>query len=364
MTVETVGYIGLNHHHRAPYLESLGELPVEVTAACEPDESFDGDVPNLGDVPIYREPDALLDEADVDAVWITLSNRDTPDVIRAAVERGIHVYTEKPAARTAADLAPVAEAVADSDATVCVSLNWRWHPIAQELKERLADGFFGDVRSFHTRFVASSLYERGYDHYIYDRAASRGGIVQWLGVHYLDLLSWFFDEAGTDDPIRRINATLSYGTPEVDVEDGASLQLETASGAHGSHDCGYYLREGRYDTQVNLYGSEAQSTWDPMGPVFDFSGETELELDARTDEWASTPNRTITYSYDPTPGYGGQYGLDFMTDFLAACEGNGDPPVDIWEGLRLLRILDAVYESAESDGWVDVAPEGTYASRP
>ena len=39
--VDTIGYIGLDHSHRSLYLESLAQLPVEVTCVREPDESFD-----------------------------------------------------------------------------------------------------------------------------------------------------------------------------------------------------------------------------------------------------------------------------------------------------------------------------------
>ena len=351
MPVETIGYVGLDHHHRAPYLESIERLPVEVTCACEPDESFDVDsIDDIGDVPVYHDAKQLLAEEDVDALWVTLSNRDAPDVIQAAAEAGVHVYTEKPIARTAAELAPVVDAVESSESVVCVSLNWRWHPISRELKRRIESGFFGEMRTFDTRFIASALHNRDADHYLYDREVSRGGIVQWLGVHYIDLLSWLIEE----DPIRRVNASLSYGTPGVEVEDGATIQLETESGVVGNHQCGYYLREGRYDTQVNLYGSETQSTWDPMGPTFGFDDETTLELDSQRPEWASTPHRSITYEYTDVPGYGGQWGLEFMEDFLAACDGNGPVPVGLDDAMRLLRILDAVYESADRGEWVTV----------
>jgi len=351
MSVETIGYIGLNHHHRDPYLESLAELPVEVTCACEPDPSFDvGDVDHLGEVPVYRDPHRLIEEADVDAVWVTLPNRDTPGVVRAAAEAGVHVYTEKPAARTAAELAPVADAVADADATVGVSLTWRWHPISRELKQRVESGFFGSLRSFDARFVASALAERDTSHYLYDSDASRGGIVQWLGVHWLDLLSWLFET----DPIERVHASFSAGPSDVDVEDGATIKLETASGAVGNLQCGYYLREGRYDTRFDVYGSAAQSSWDPMGPTFGFDGDTSLELDARHTDAASSPHRTINYEYEPCPGYGGRWGLEFVEDFLDACEGDGPVPAGIDDAMRLLRVLDAVYESAEAEEWVAV----------
>jgi predicted dehydrogenase len=351
MNEPTIGYVGLNHHHAEPYLASIAELPATLTAACEPDAEFPADdVNGLGDVPLYADPEALLDDEEPDVLWVTLSNRDTPAVIEAAVERGVDVYTEKPAARTAADLEPVVDAVDESDATVCVSYTWRGHPASRELRSRAEAGFFGDVRSVGARFLASQLAYRDADHFLFDREASRGGIVQWLGIHWLDLLPWMLGDA-----IERVNASLSHGTPGVDVEDGAVLQLEFASGAVGSLECGYYLREGRYETELSITGMDGRASWDPMGDYFGFDDETTVEVESTSEEYASTPRRYLTYDYEPTPGYGGGYGLDFMEQFLEArVSEDVDVPADLDDALAVLRVLDAVYESADSGTWTDV----------
>ena len=346
-----VGYIGLDHHHCEPYLATLDQLPVTVTCACEPNPDFDPtSVVGLGKVPVYEQPEALLAAEDVDVVFVSLSNRDTPTVIEQAVNAGVDVYTEKPAARTAAELESLIESVGDADATVGVSYTWQGHPIAAHLSELLDEGFFGDLRAFEARFVASNLAHRETAHFIFDSEASRGGILQWLGIHWIHLLTWLLE----DDPIVRVNADLTHGTPGVDVEDGATLQLRTESGALGTLQCGYYLSEGLYDTQLNLYGENGRSVWDPMGREFGFDGETKLELDSFADDWSATPHRTITHDYDPAPGYGGKSGLEFIEAFFEACESGDKPPVGLDDALTVLRVLDAAYESAERDRWVDL----------
>lgn len=350
MTRTAVGYVGLDHHHSQPYLESLEQLPVSITCACDPAATGDTSaVDGLDGVPVYRDPETLLASEDVDAVWLTVANRDTPDLIRAAVDEGVDVFTEKPAARTAAELAPVADRVRDADASVMVSYPWRAHPIAQELRDRVESDFFGTVRSFDTRFVASALEHRDPAHYLYDGAASRGGILQWLGVHWLDLVQWVLD-----DRIERVHAVTRHGTEGVDVEDGAILKLETNAGAVGSLQCGYYLREGQYDTRVSIYGTDGWSNWDPMGRTFGFDGETTLELDSDHPEWCGTPRRTITHEYESADGYGGAWGLGFIEQFFEARDGSAQVPVTLDDALDVLRVLDAAYESAATGEWVSV----------
>ncbi|WP_323173416.1 Gfo/Idh/MocA family oxidoreductase [Natrialba sp. PRR66] len=346
----TVGYVGLDHHHAEPYLRTLETLPATVTCACEPNDAFDVDsVASLGDVPVYGDLETMLADAAVDAVFLTLSNRDTPAAVEQALERGVDIYTEKPAGRTAAELEPLLDLEARTDATVCVSYPWQSHPIAAQLKSHLDDGFFGDLRGFEARFVASQLAYRNTDHFVFDRDASRGGILQWLGIHWIQLLTWLLEA-----PIARVNASMTAGFDGVDIEDGATLQLETGTGTLGTVHCGYYLRDGIYDTQLNLYGSGGRSNWNPMGRTFGFDGETELELESADDDWSATPHRTITHEYEPGAGYGGTWGREFVREFFAACEADAEPPVTLEDALTVLRVLDAAYESAETDRWVTV----------
>lgn len=344
-----IGYVGLDHHHRPPYLETIEQLDATVVATADPGGHRPSDVgaDRVADLPWYEAVDDLLATEAVDLLWVTCSNRETPAIIDTAVDRGVDVMSEKPAARTAGDLAPVADRVRASDATVGFAYAWRGHPIAQDLRERRTEGFYGTVRSLALRFVASKLATRPTDHYLFDADASRGGIVQWLGVHWLDLLPWLLDEE-----IARVNASLTSGYKAVDIEDGATVQIEFTSGAVGTLTAGYYLREGRYDTAIDIYGDAGRSSWDPMGAAFGFEGETSVELDA--DDWITTPHRKIVHEYDPSPGYGGRWGLAFFEQFLDACAGDAAVPADIDSALQVLRVLDAVYASDEQGDWVTV----------
>ncbi|MFC4986476.1 Gfo/Idh/MocA family protein [Saliphagus infecundisoli] len=345
----TVGYVGLDHHHAEPYLQTLSTLPATVVAACEPNPAFDADgVDALDDVPVYGDVETLLARESPDVVFLTLPNRDTPDAIRRAVAAGCDVFTEKPAARTAGEL----EALRDdlpASATVCVSYPWQSHPIARELRDRVDDGFFGEMRAFDARFIASKLDYRDADHFIFDPDASRGGILQWLGIHWLQLFTRLLEA-----PIRRVNAATTAGTDGVAVEDGVSLQLETATGGLGTLQAGYYLAEGVYDTRFDLYGEDGASRWDPMGREFGFTGETSLELEDSGGRWGATPHRTITHDYEPAPGYGGSWGREFVEAFFDSRAG-GEPPVTVGDALDVLRITDAAYDSARTGEWVEVA---------
>ncbi|WP_114578997.1 Gfo/Idh/MocA family protein [Saliphagus sp. LR7] len=356
--VETIGYIGLNHSHRSLYLESLAQLPVEITCACEPDKSFDLDRIdnlNLDRISLYRDPDALLGEEDIDLAWVTLSNKATAPVVETAVKRGIDVFAEKSLARTATELAPVAEAAQRADATVGTAYFNRASPVHRELRYRRSSGFFGDLRAFganlFTNKLTSRLQSAQQPDYLYNLEEAGGGILQWLGCHYLDLFEWILN-----DPVERMNAQLTYGDTATDIEDGATVQMETCSGAQGTLQLGYYLRAAsglRGDAAagpdiepMHIYGMDGSA-------VVASDGAT-VRLGADVPEWDSAPTRTLLFEEPATPGYGGQAGLDYINALFEVCRGNDNELVaTIGDELRVLQLLDAAYESAKTNEWVE-----------
>ncbi|MFB6173085.1 MAG: Gfo/Idh/MocA family protein [Halobacteriales archaeon] len=343
-----VGYVGLDHPHRDAYLDLLADRDATVTCACEPDDSFDAGDVDL-DVPLYRDPGDLLAAEAVDAVWVTLPNRDTPAVVADALAAGVDVFAEKPMARTADDLEPVAEAAADSAATLAVAYANRAHPAARALRERLRAGVLGELRAVEARLVATTLDGRlaGPGRYTYRADASRGGILQWLGCHWLDLIEW-----ATGDPIERVAAG-TFAADATDVEAGMVLQWEAASGALGSLSCGYHL-DARKDTTLRIYGEEGRATTSLIAGEH-YTGETRLTVERHGG--GPAPRREIVYDHEPASGYLGRVGGAFVDAFFAACRGERETPAGLGAARRTLAVMDAAYEAAATDEWVAVASQ-------
>jgi predicted dehydrogenase len=269
----------------------------------------------------------------------------------------MNVFSEKSLARTGDELEPLVAAAAQADVTVGVSYFNRASPVYRELRDRRVDDFFGNLRAFganlFTNKLSTRLQSEQQPNYLYDREQSGGGIVQWLGCHYLDLFEWILD-----DPIERVNAQLSSEGGETDIEDGATIQVETQSGAQGTLQLGYYLRAGsdsRGDSAVgpaiepmHVHGMDGSA-------VIASDGQT-VRLSADVPAWDSAPVRTVSFEPADAPGYAGQAGLDYIQAFFEMCDGGrSDLVATIADELRVLRLVDAVYESGKTGEWV--APE-------
>jgi predicted dehydrogenase len=91
---------------------------------------------------------ALVEDPDVDAVYVPLPNGLHGRWTIAALEAGKHVLCEKPFTADAEEAEQVAAATGDR--VVMEAFHWRYHPLAQRLVDIVQGGELGTVRRIET----------------------------------------------------------------------------------------------------------------------------------------------------------------------------------------------------------------------
>jgi len=91
--------------------------------------------------------DAVLDDPDVDAVYIPLPNGLHGAWTLRAIDAGKHVLCEKPFTANGEEAARVALAADASDCVVMEAFHWRYHPLALRVID-IGNGPRGPWRSF------------------------------------------------------------------------------------------------------------------------------------------------------------------------------------------------------------------------
>ncbi len=191
---------------------------VELVAVCDLDRSrAERLAPHA-----YERWQDLLDEERLDALWVCtppLAHRE-PTV--AALERGIHVYLEKPIARRLDDAAAIV-AAAEAFAAVC-AVGYQWH--ATEVLEDLRAALAGQAISL---LVGRSIGPTGSRPWFLDREQGGGNILE-RGSHQIDLVRTI---AGEVDRVQAAASTVLLGQAEGDrgdIDDAATLVLHLAGG--------------------------------------------------------------------------------------------------------------------------------------
>ena len=166
---------------------------------------------------------AAATSPDIDIVVVATTHDMLAPIAVEAACAGKHVFIEKPGARRACELDPVAEAARESGALVRIGFNHRYHRALQKARAIFDSGAIGPLLFIRGRYGHGGRpgYEREWRA---DPALSGGGELLDQGIHLIDLSRWFLG-----DFTRVQGRTPSYFW-NMPVEDNAFLQLETATG--------------------------------------------------------------------------------------------------------------------------------------
>ena len=130
--------IGVTQPHAAGYAETLLHMPeAEIIAGydwVDLDQVREKLPEQLREMSLYDDVTTLLDRERPEAVVICMPPSQTPDLIRQAAERGIHIIAEKPCARSAAEFLPAAAAIAQAGVTFSTGFLRHFYPVAIEMR--------------------------------------------------------------------------------------------------------------------------------------------------------------------------------------------------------------------------------------
>ncbi|MFC2949750.1 Gfo/Idh/MocA family protein [Virgibacillus sediminis] len=222
-----VAVIGLGDISKI-HIPAIEESPhAELTAVCDIEESLKNAVPG---VPFYTNYEDMLEKESLDCVHICLPHHLHYPATKACVEKGVHVFQEKPLARNAEEgmfLVDLEEKY--TDVKICVSFQNRMNATFLKLRELVESGEYGKVigiKGLVTWFRPKAYYDekpwRG------NMRQSGGGVMINQAIHTLDLMQIIGGDIKT---IRgSIDNLFDYG---YDVEDTATANIQFENGATG-----------------------------------------------------------------------------------------------------------------------------------
>jgi predicted dehydrogenase len=269
------------------------------------------------DIPmVFDSYDALLASPDVDAIYNPLPNALHHRWTLAALRAGKHVLCEKPIAANAREAEGMARAAETEGRVLAEAVHYRYHPMAQRIKEIVDSGALGKLEHIDARMrvpIPADDIRRSY--------ALGGGSIMDPGCYPLQMMRFF----GGETP-EIIEARARTSTPDLDVE--CTAQFRFSNGATGHMDTSID-HEG---LQIELEIRGQRGTLFAKNPILPhLFNELRVEIgDARTREVVEGES-TFT----------GQ-----LRSFAAWIRDGVPMPTDAWEGVQNMRFIDAVYRAA------------------
>lgn len=330
--------LGLSHPHSGALLATLENLPEIRRISLWDGATTRGPTPAL---PVSRKARPV--QADLDSVLaacdfaIVATRHDRAAAwSRRVIAVGKHLLAEKPVGLTADEVAHLRDLAARRGVLASVLYPRRMHPCAQAMRKRATAGELGPILSMEARFLATQVRFRDPNAWLFKRRFAGGGILLWLGSHYLDLLQYV-----SGDDITGVSARLARRSGEaIEVEDTAALALEFRSGAVGTFHAGYalafggsgYLNAAGYDAYLGLNGRQGRLVWPGLAPLL------QVEL--------PSVRRTQRFRIRPSTSYSGILGHRFVRQFIHAIRGQAVLPADLTDALKVARIVTAAAASA------------------
>ena len=337
---------GLRHPHSLAHLRTLAQTP-EIDAILLWDE--DEQALDSAEVRETLKVQAtgnnlarLLSENAIDFALVAVRNDQMPAVCKQIADAGVHLLVEKPIGNSPAAVAEVISAADQAGVRLGVCYTNRCHPLVEEARRAVEAGLLGPLMTLHMQLLTTQPRFRNPQHWLFSKEYAGGGILPWLGCHYLDLMRFI-----TGDEIVAVSAHIATrsGAP-IDVEDVAVLSLTFASGAVGSLHVGYVLalsgagyenRQG-YATHAEFCGQSGRLGW---------SGSTifppHLWIESSHPDWAAAPRREFHADLAPSTAYAGAHGLTFMRRFVQAIQDGSPLPADGADALAVARVVEAAY---------------------
>jgi predicted dehydrogenase len=207
-----VGVIGLGKMGLSHLAMIRAHPDVEVTGICDP-ASYVGDVlEKYTGVRAFTDFGRMLGDVELDAVVIATPSRFHADAVRTALERGLHVFCEKPFVLDPAQGAELA-ALAESKALVNqVGYHNRFVAAFQEVKRLLDLGAIGQVTHVKAEAYGPVVLKPKASTWRTQRTEG-GGCLYDYAAHPINLLNWYFGEPS------RVGGTVLSKIFSTDTED-------------------------------------------------------------------------------------------------------------------------------------------------
>lgn len=277
----------------------------------------------------YKDPAEMLSKFQPQMALVTMEADLAPPAIKAALDAGCHVLTEKPACVRADDFARLVTLAQMKHRHLMLALANRLHAPVQEARRLFQAGSFGKVYGVQLHLIADQtrLKNPEYPQRWYAlKSRAGGGHLIWLGIHWLDLLSYI---TGLKYQAVAGFAGVVGGQP-VEVEDSAAVALRFDNGSFGTMTSGYYLDKG-YHSFIQIWG---ENGWLRLQAIEDTPMEWYLNKDGKAQKFEYPKGNR---GYPP-----------FVRAAVRASAELDPAPITGEEGLHVLRTIYAFYEAARS----------------
>ncbi len=294
---------------------------------------------------LYTSVDSMLRKEKLDVVSVATPNKFHKSLTVAALKAGCHVLCEKPMAMNAAEAREMLATARKVGKRVMINFSFRFTEQSWALKRQVETGILGDI------YFGRTVWHRrrgmpGFGGWFGTKKLAGGGPLIDLGVHRLDLALWLMGHpkpvwvmGSTYNPIATARAKQEGKT--FDVEDFAVGMIKFANGATLEVEASWAANIAERELmETRLLGTEGGLLQRNRNEGYEFDAQIFVEREGCQFDMNLHP---------PVPGAPSAQG-HFIDSILARKPHTATGE----EGLMVMELLDALYESARKNAPVKI----------
>ena len=313
----------------------------DLVAVCDSDEAKAKEIADSFSIPYFVDLKEMLEQmSDIDIVSLCTPSGLHPEQAILAAEHGKHIISEKPMGCNKKDSIAMIQSANEHNVQLFVIKQNRLNPTVQALKQAVDNGDFGKIYLVH----ANVFWTRPQDYY--DQAAWRGtwqydgGAFMNQASHYVDLLDYLVG------PIEHVQAMTRTLARDIEAEDSGVINLSWKNGAIGSMAVTMLTYPQNLEGSITILGEKGTARLD--GVALNEIKIWEFEH--------SSVGSAEELSYVPDTVYGNGHG-PYYENVAQVLLNNVAPISDGSSGFKSIKLLSAIYESAETGNLVKLADD-------
>lgn len=348
LKIAVIGCGGISNVHLGGYSRNKD---VEIYALCDINKARAEEKAKTYNVPLERvfdDKDEMLKALpEIDAVSVCTWNNAHAECSIAALRAGKNVLCEKPMAMNAEQAIQMKEEAEKAGKLLMIGFVRRHGNDMDVLKDFIDNGDFGEIYYAKVQYLRRHGNPGGW---FGDKARSGGGPLIDLGVHVIDFVRYAmgnpkpvsaygvtFEKLGNRPTIKGgpgyVAADAQGGAKDVcDVEDFATALVRFDNGAAINIETSYSLNIKSDSGKMELMGTKAGAALNPGLEIYtDCNGHM---VD-------------INFNKSTSLDFSGLFDKE-INHYVDCLLGKAECKAPAEDGVALMKILDAIYESAKT----------------
>lgn len=293
----------------------------------------------------YTSDVELLDDPEIDAVYIA-----SPVVLHArqaclAADRGKHILLEKPLAMTTDEAQGVVDYCADRGVLLAAGFMMRYGACVQAMKRAIEAGKIGRIVSCNAQFTC--WYPDMPGAWRQQKKHSGGGALMDMGVHCIDLICYL-----TGCRVTQVAAMHATQTFHYEVEDSSTVLMRLESGALCTVQSNFNIPDDAAKWRLEFYGTQGRLLGDAViGQVDGGSVDAMFLKEAGGYDARQDGDRGASEVLDVT--FGNLYAREIESFGKSVLEGK---PVTVpaQDAVNVQRVIEAAYRANDARCMVDL----------